>query len=232
MSRLGGIAAAFALIALALAAPASAATTGSAPTTTGQTLTVTVDSPSDGATFADDVATFSGHVSLSPPSDGSAGTSVTRVDWGIDHVYGIATGNAPAADGSWSYTLNSNGPRDIIFTARAADGTTAQADVHVTFRPYATGIWARPLMQTTVPPSMGALVFDEYDVRGPHDSGNTIDFYVLGQKVCSAVTVNGAVWCSDNVANLLATGAGGYDAVFAGNAYYSASRDHAGLNTD
>jgi hypothetical protein len=220
------------LIALAIASPAFGATTGSAQTSTGQTLTVTVDSPVEGASLADNVATFSGHVDLSPAPDGSTGTSVTRVDWGIDRVYPIASGTAPAADGSWTYTLNSNGPRDVIFTAVAADGTTARADVHVTFPPYTTGIYARPLLRTTTPPSMGVLVFDEYDVRGPHDSGNTIDFYVLGQKVCSAVTSNGAAWCPDNVANLLATGAGGYDAVFAGNAYYAASSDHAGLNTD
>jgi hypothetical protein len=232
MGRLGASLATSALIALALAAPASAATTGSAQTTTGQTLTVTVDSPAEGTTIAGRSATFSGHVSLSPTADGSPGTSVTRIDWGIDRVYEIATGTAPSGDGSWSYTLTSNGPRDVIFTARAADGTSAQADVHVTFPPYQTGIWARPLLRTTMPPSMGALVFDENDVHGPHDTGNTIDFYVLGQKVCSAITFNGGVWCADNVANLLATGAGGYDAVFAGTPFYSASRDHAGLNTD
>jgi hypothetical protein len=167
-------------------------------------------------------------VTLSPAPDGSGGTSVTRVDWGIDTVYPIPTGSAPAADGSWSYTLNSNGPRDIIFTAVAADGTRAQADVHVTFPPYTTSMWARPLMNSR-PPAMRALVFDEYDVRGPHDTGNTIDFYVLGQTVCSAVTYNGDVACPDNVANLLAAAAGGYDAVFAGNAYYAPSRAHAGL---
>jgi hypothetical protein len=228
MRTVTGLAAA-GLSVLALATPASAATTGTAQTTTQQILTVTVDSPAEGSSAADNVTTFSGHVTLSPTSDGSAGTSVSRVDWGIDTVYAIPTGNAPAADGSWSYTLNSNGPRDVIFTAVAADGTKAQADVHVTFPPYTTSIWARPLTNS-VPPAMRGLVFDEYDVRGPHDSGNTIDFYVLGQKVCSAVTSNGAVWCPDNVANLLATAAGGYDAVFAGNAYYAPSRAHANLS--
>jgi hypothetical protein len=79
---------------------------------------------------------------------------------------------------------------------------------------------------------MRALVFDELDVRGPHDTGNTVDFYVLGQRVCSGVTSNGAVACDDPVANMLATAAGGYDAVLVGNAYYLSSSDHAGLNTD
>jgi hypothetical protein len=230
MRGLAGPAAAVLLGALALAAPASAATTGTAETTTGQTLTITIDSPADGSSAADHVVSFSGHASLGPPPDGSAGTSITRVDWGIDQVYPIATGSAPAADGSWNYSLQSNGPRDIIFTARAADGTTARADVHVTFPPYRTTIWARPLLATTMPPSMMGLMFDEGDTRGPHDSGNTVDFYVLGQKVCSAVTSNGGCACTDPAANALATLAGAYDAVFAGNEYFLPSRDHATLN--
>lgn len=232
MRGLGGSVGASVLLALALAVPASAATTASAPTTTGQTLTITIESPADGTVLPENAAVFSGHATLSPAPDGTAGTSVTRVDWEIDTVRGWATGSAPSADGSWSYRLPSNGPRDMFFTAHAADGTTAQADVHVTFPAYHTSMWARPLLQTTVPPSMRALVFDENDVKGPSDTGNPVDFYVLGEKVCSGVTSIGSVACDDPVANMLATAAGGYEAVFAGNEYYLASRDHAGLNTD
>src|SRR4051794_7430149 len=95
MRSLGAVLAVVALLAIpgvALANPV-----GTATTTTGQRLTVTIDSPADGALEPGPYVQMSGHATLSPASEGEAGTSITRVADGMGDGYG-APGSSFAQD--------------------------------------------------------------------------------------------------------------------------------------
>jgi hypothetical protein len=230
-----------AVLALTLAIPATASadTVGTATTSTGQTLTVTIDSPADGATLPSIVFDMTGHATLSAAPDGGQSTSIDRLEPGLGDGYGKPGAGAwPRAQvdpdtGAWSVHFGSAiyGTHRFYATVVAADGTQATANITITLPKYPQTVSALPVFSTQGTASPGPALRASVFYLGRPAWGWPVDFYVKGEKVCSAGVGNVSIYatCSDPVAVTKAIVAGGYDAVIEETDWSTGDSDHAGL---
>lgn len=238
-----------AVLALVLAIPAAASadTVGTATTSSGETLRISIESPYDGVTsYGTTYASMQGHATI----DGQASSSITAIKVGTGDAYeapgstdsGNANGGYSTFDGHWgSYNqISYEGTQKLYATAIAADGTRATANVTLTLDPkdiYHVAAYGALYDDNRGGPT-GALQASMSFWRNPIETqGRSIDFFVNGNKVCTAtIEWTGDLvspWylarCQDPAALAKAVAAGGYEARWEGDQYSYPASDSAGL---
>jgi hypothetical protein len=226
-----------AVLALALLIPAAAPadTVGTATTSSGQTLRISIETPYDGVTvYGTTDAAMQGHATI----DGQGSDAITAIKVGMGDAYeapgstdyGNANGGYSTFDGQWgSYNqMSFTGTQKLYATAIAADGTRATANLTITLDPknvYRLAAYGALYDENRGGPT-GALQASMSFDRTPYETvGRSIDFFVNGEKVCTAsIAYTGDLvdpWflarCQDPVAVAKATAAGGYEARWEGD---------------
>jgi hypothetical protein len=238
-----------AVLALALLIPATASadTVGTATTSTGQTLRISIDTPYDGVTaYGTTLAAMQGYATI----DGAGSSSITAIKVGMGDAYeapgstdyGNANGGYSTFDGHWgSYNqISYQGTQKLYATAIAADGTRATANLTLTLDPknvYRVTAYGALYDDNRGGPTGALQASMSFDRTPVETVGRSIDFFVNGEKVCTAsIAFSGALvspWylatCRDPVALAKATAAGGYEARWEGDQYSYPASDSAGL---